>query len=701
MRYVVPECLRHSFFKAMHAVPLGAHQGINRTMLQLQQRYYWPNMLGDIKIWCAQCHTCMRTKRLPINLRSPLQQQISGAPFERVAVDLMGPFEKTSNGNLYIAVFQDYFTKWVIAEPLKDKTAMGVADLFYTKWIALFGCPLVLHSDRGGEFKADIIARLCDVLRVEKTYTSPYHSQSDGLVERSNRTLQAMLRAFVNDARDDWDDHLPAVCCAYRSTPHDSTGVSPFRMVFGREITLPIDLQHDVGTRHRIPKCPIEYIEWLQQTLYFGHDVARNKLKQAAERQKKGYQEKCRTASFHRGDWVWKVDSVFHAGKLHKKNKGPFLVISKPGPVNYEIQESKHGRTSIVHVDKLYPYSPEVDEVMTSWLKEIPLQSDVSCQCDVMEVSTTTTECQTAMQPPPGPVDQTLPAIPNIHGQGEQHDCPSPSTNDIKGSPGNASPLPHDVRGRLGPKALEADTISGDFDVNPSSVAPSSQNLFDFPEGSPKAQASRSGHFPMDKGKSKLTLTKAVENPSQDGQGISTPAPMVAQKEDGQFGTIPSSKDPPITKGESLVITHRTPSSSVPDTPNSHSDPGGPLPRPPATKVQPPHAAGSTLEPPALDNIDTLAQGSIIDPATTVPLAVEGPHDVSGPVNTSPVTTEVPIDGPRASLPSAQRQPNGRPKRVIKRPVRFRRAQIINNTALLTLFQSKLTQANQSVSNKH
>ena len=171
-------------------------------------------MLSDIKLWCSQCHVCTRTKRLPINLHAPLQQQIAGAPFERVAVDLMGPFETTSNNNRYIAVFQDYFTKWVIAEPLQDKTAMGVADVFYTKWIALFGCPLVLHSDRGGEFRAEVISHLCDVLRVTKTYTSPYRPQSDGMCERSMRTLQAMLRAFVNDARDDWDDHLPAVCCA-------------------------------------------------------------------------------------------------------------------------------------------------------------------------------------------------------------------------------------------------------------------------------------------------------------------------------------------------------------------------------------------------------------------------------------------------------------------------------------------------------
>ena len=92
MRYVVPESLRRSFFKALHDTPLGGHQGINRTLIHLQHRYYWPNMIDDVTVWCAQCHTCMKSKRLPINRRSPLQQQISGAPFERVAVDLMGPF---------------------------------------------------------------------------------------------------------------------------------------------------------------------------------------------------------------------------------------------------------------------------------------------------------------------------------------------------------------------------------------------------------------------------------------------------------------------------------------------------------------------------------------------------------------------------------------------------------------------------------
>ena len=111
-----------------------------------------------------------------------------------------------------------------------------------------------------------------------------------------------MLRAFVNVARNDWDDHLSVVCCAYRATPHDSTGVSPFKMFFGHDMTLPIDLQNDVGLRKHFPKCANEYVEWLRQSLYKAHDVARDKLKIAAARQKKNYQDKWRQIDFARGD---------------------------------------------------------------------------------------------------------------------------------------------------------------------------------------------------------------------------------------------------------------------------------------------------------------------------------------------------------------------------------------------------------------
>ena len=125
-----------------------------------------------------------------------------------------------------------------------------------------------------------------------------------------------------------------------------------------------------------------------------GHDVARKKLQKSAERQRKGYQEKCRSVSFVRGDWVWKVDSVFHAGKLHEKNKGPFLIVSRTGPVTYETQETDGGRKSIVHVDKLYPYVPVDGEELCSWLPELVLFKDATRQSGVSSQDTASAASQ-------------------------------------------------------------------------------------------------------------------------------------------------------------------------------------------------------------------------------------------------------------------------------------------------------------------
>ena len=106
-----------------------------------------------------------------------------------------------------------------MAEAIPDKHSQTVADVVYGRWITKYGCPLQLHSDQGGEFTSDLFREMCTKLRIDKTVTTAYRPQSDGLVERSNRSLQAMLRAYVNIYRNDWDEMLPVVVCAYCATP--------------------------------------------------------------------------------------------------------------------------------------------------------------------------------------------------------------------------------------------------------------------------------------------------------------------------------------------------------------------------------------------------------------------------------------------------------------------------------------------------
>ena len=113
----------------------------------------------------------------------------------------------------------DYFSKWKEAYADSDHTAYTVADKLATEFITRFGIPNQIHTDQGREFESELFSELCKLLGIKNTRPTPYRPQSDGLVERFNRTLIAMLSAFVNDNRLDWDDHLPYLMMAYRATP--------------------------------------------------------------------------------------------------------------------------------------------------------------------------------------------------------------------------------------------------------------------------------------------------------------------------------------------------------------------------------------------------------------------------------------------------------------------------------------------------
>ena len=145
---------------------------------------------------------------------------IVGMPWERIAMDIMGPLPKSNSGNLYILVIGDYFTKWTESYALKDHTAQTIADVLVNQWICRFGVPRRIHTDQGRDFESNLIHEMCHLLDIEKTRTCPYRPQSDGMVERFNRTLAQMLATFARGHRGDWDEHLPFVMLAYRSTVH-------------------------------------------------------------------------------------------------------------------------------------------------------------------------------------------------------------------------------------------------------------------------------------------------------------------------------------------------------------------------------------------------------------------------------------------------------------------------------------------------
>ena len=199
-------------------------------------------MTESVKRWCKTCDVCARGKPGPGTGKSPLQQFRVTAPMQCVAVDIVGPLPVSRDGNEYIIVLGDYFTKWQEAFPVQNHTALTVADKLVTEFFCRFGLAVQLHSDQGREFESDLFRTVCEKLGVEKTRTAPYRPQSDGLVERFNRTLKQMLSLFAHENPQDWDDHIPYLLMAYRATEHASTKCSPNLLMLGREITCPIDL---------------------------------------------------------------------------------------------------------------------------------------------------------------------------------------------------------------------------------------------------------------------------------------------------------------------------------------------------------------------------------------------------------------------------------------------------------------------------
>lgn len=176
----------------------------------------------------------------------------------------MGGLHKTNNGNEYIIVVGDYFSKWKEAYAVSDHTALTVADKLATEFITHYGVPNQIRTDQGRKFESELFSELCRLLGIEKTRTTPYRPQSDGLVERFNRTIVAMLSAFVNENKDDWDAHLPYLMMAYRATPHISTKCSPNLLIIGREISCALDIMMGIPLENHRKLCPLMYLKWLE-----------------------------------------------------------------------------------------------------------------------------------------------------------------------------------------------------------------------------------------------------------------------------------------------------------------------------------------------------------------------------------------------------------------------------------------------------
>ncbi|KAK7495409.1 hypothetical protein BaRGS_00013348 [Batillaria attramentaria] len=269
----VPERLRPGLLRLSHDVPMAGHLGCKKTQDRLQPGFYWPAQASDVRRYVASCDACQRTVPRGRIGKVPLgKHPLIDKPFRRVGVDLVGPIIPASDRkNRYILVAVDYATRYPEAVPLPSIEAERVAEALREMWTRL-GVPREVLTDNGAQFASELMSEVNRLLCIRGLTTTPYHAQCNGLVERFNGTLKAMLRKLCQDRPRDWDRFVPALLFAYREVPQESLGFSPFELLYGRT-----DSDEEV-------KTTVQYVLDLRERLEAMSELARKNLGRSAER---------------------------------------------------------------------------------------------------------------------------------------------------------------------------------------------------------------------------------------------------------------------------------------------------------------------------------------------------------------------------------------------------------------------------------
>ena len=351
---VLPSCFIEQVLTGLHN-DMG-HPGKDRTLSLLRDRFYWPGMTSDTDAWITNCGRCIRRKTRT-DVRAPLVNITSHYPLELVCIDYLTL--EPSQGNICnILVITDHFTRFAVAIPTRNQTAKTTADALYKEFIVRYGIPARLHADQGANFESQLMQELCEIMGIKKSRTTPYHAAGNGMTERFNRTLISMLATLEEDKKRNWKQFVAPLVHAYNCIKHESTGYSPFHLLFGREPRLPVDVAFDLNRDKENDASYTDYITDLQRSIQEAFDKVQINADKARVKQKLTYDIKARAAKLEVGDRVL-VKILAFDGKHKLSDKWTeeiYVVTEHPNldiPVYKVKRENGEGSERIFHRNNL------------------------------------------------------------------------------------------------------------------------------------------------------------------------------------------------------------------------------------------------------------------------------------------------------------------------------------------------------------
>ena len=379
--FVVPESLKSAAISSVHDLAGGGHLGCNKTLSKCKVRFFWFGMTASVELHVRCCQICAQASSKSSHGVASLGSLQAGYRFERVCLDIVGPFPPSARGYRYILVVVDSFSRWAEAYPLVNMTTETVAEAFVLGWVAVFGVPESLHSDQGTQFTSRVFQQMCTMLSMTKTRTTPYHPAGNGLVERVNRTIVSLLRAHVKENEENWDKVLPLVMLAYRSAVHRATGFTPAKMMLGAEVRLPSDLVFGLPPRAKAQSTP-QFVSALEKSFHTVFESARQIDSASHLFQKDYYDLKVHGPSLVVNDNVWLLNTAIPQGSGSKKFKwpwtGPYTIIEQRHPV-YTLKSYRDQSITRVHFNRLKLCTSPIPEIVPAGdVTDVP-QPPVSC----------------------------------------------------------------------------------------------------------------------------------------------------------------------------------------------------------------------------------------------------------------------------------------------------------------------------------
>ena len=336
---------RERIFEELHNSPQGGHRGNLKTYKRIRNNYYWENMRKDINDRIKRCVKCNLNK---VRRRTKNQLLITDTPyrsFDKIAMDIVGPYPKTKNGNEYVLTIQDLLTKYVVLIPLCNQTAESVSDAFIKRFISYFACPRVLLTDLGTNFKSNLFRQLAKKFRIKKVFTTPARPQSNSSLEKSHGSLHDFLRHYIDD-KHEWDDFIEFAQLCYNTSVHESTNFTPYELLFGFEAREPSVEPTTKDDTYG------EYYRSLIMKLKDIKSRTHQNLVATKHRTKLYYDRKINPNELRIGDKVYKL--IFSARKkLHPYEEGPFEVLDVDPIHKNSIIKYKKNKPKKVHLDYL------------------------------------------------------------------------------------------------------------------------------------------------------------------------------------------------------------------------------------------------------------------------------------------------------------------------------------------------------------